>query len=75
MLTNKIDTHKCQYCGCEYFESVYVLAKLSKIMYPQLLQDTLQPIQTMRCVGCKKIPTQLDPLEQQNSKPKSNLII
>ena len=69
------DVYACQNCGQMYFQPVAVLVKFSRIQYPQLSQDTMQPIQTYRCIKCKQIPKMLDPLTEQPTKPDSNLII
>ena len=69
LLNNKPQppVYTCQKCGSVLFEPVYFLLEMSRIMYPQLSQDTLQPQQTLRCMTCKTIPKLMDPFQEQDN--------
>ena len=44
----------CGKCGGEYFENVFKVKKVSAIVSPNA-QETIVPIQTLRCLKCGNI--------------------
>tara|TARA_B100000519_G_C14257116_1_gene445635 strand:- start:4209 stop:4424 length:216 start_codon:yes stop_codon:yes gene_type:complete len=45
---------KCEKCGSEYFEQVYVIRKVSKLI-AMTDQDVVAPMNTFRCADCGHI--------------------
>lgn len=43
----------CKNCGCAYFQTVFLIKKVSKIVTKQE-QDSLLPLTVYRCADCKE---------------------
>ena len=58
MLKNATDV-KCETCGNEYFESLFMVKKLSALVSPTG-EEMIIPIQVLACNKCKKIMQRAD---------------
>jgi DNA-directed RNA polymerase subunit RPC12/RpoP len=46
--------YTCDKCGCEFFEEIVCIRKISKLLSGSL-EDGLIPMKTYRCSDCKHI--------------------
>ena len=59
-------TVKCENCESTFFEQVFQIKKVSKLMTGSS-EDTIVPFDTWRCADCKHVNKEFD-LFQQNDK-------
>lgn len=59
------ETLKCESCGSIYFEEVFYLKRVSKIM-TATDQDTTVPFPIYRCADCKHVNNGFNPFEEQS---------
>lgn len=75
---DKTTAIKCEKCGCDYFESVFILRKVSKLLIGSN-EDGVIPINVFSCKKCGHINDELMPLplkeEDKEEQHKTGLIL